>query len=103
MPSLKSSQILESMNTDTIIAEADLSSSKPTGATHHSRGGKEIERTAVLKLVRLAGDESVFLIHYGKEGDELTDTCHSSVGEALEQAEFEYALKKEDWNFIAAK
>ena len=103
MPLLRSFQILEPMITDTIIAEVEVSSSKPTGGTYHIRGGKKIDQTVVLKLVRLAGDESVYLIQYGIGGHELTDTCHSSVEEALDQAEFEYALRKEDWNFIAAK
>jgi hypothetical protein len=100
MPSSRSYQIPEAMRQDTIIAEVDVSGREPTGATHHTRGGKKVGPADMLRLVRLAGDESIYLIHYNANGNELTDTCHSSVEEALDQAEFEYALRKEDWVFL---
>ncbi len=41
----------------------------------------------------------MYLIHYDNHGEEMIDTCHDSIEEALEQAEWEYEIKKEQWTF----
>lgn len=85
---------------DQILGEVDVTVVSPTGNTMHTVDGAPISPTAKLRLVQIAGDESVYLIHYGLDDRELTDTCHQSVEEALDQAEFEYGIRSSDWTFF---
>ena len=86
---------------DQVLGEVDISAILPTGNTKHTVDGVAVTNEAKLRLVRLVGDTSIYLIHYGPDGDELADTCHGSVEEALAQAEFEYGIGKNDWTFFA--
>jgi len=88
------------INDDQIFGEVDISEITPTGKTKHTVDGVPISTEAKLRLVRLLGDSSIYLIHYGTNDEELTDTCHDSTEEALEQAKFEYGIEKCDWTFF---
>lgn len=72
----------------------------PTGKTQHTFNAVPLTKTMKLRLVQLESDDSIYLIHYATDETELTDTCHESVEEALEQAKFEYGLEKSDWTFF---
>lgn len=61
----------------------------------HIVGGSRVARPARIDLVRLKSD--FYLLHYDKEGYELTDTWHDTESEAMRQAEYEFGIKKEDW------
>jgi hypothetical protein len=37
------------------------------------------------------------LIHLDENGDEMTDTFHESIEDALSQADFEFRIKPSDW------
>jgi hypothetical protein len=91
---------MKSPNGDQILGEVDVSDVSPTGRTQHTVDGVPLTNVIKLRLVRLAGDTSIYLIHYGPNGTELTDTCHESIEEALEQASFEYGIGKSDWKFF---
>jgi hypothetical protein len=91
------------MAEDKVIAIGDVSKLPSTGATRHTRDGIPVPKAVKLKIVQLAGDESIYLIHYDEDGNELTDTCHSSVEEALDQAEFEFSISASDWSFCGPK
>jgi hypothetical protein len=88
------------MNTsenDKIVAEIDIAGRRPTGKTRHTVEGVPITGGAMLRIVLLAGDKSYYLIHYDKNGNEIADTCHDTIQEALEQAEFEFGLTADEW------
>lgn len=62
----------------------------PTAATAHSAPGVPEAITAVA-LARYEDEADVYLFYCNREWDVMTDTCHSSVEEALAQATFEFA------------
>lgn len=43
------------------------------------------------------GDSGFYLYHYTANGECISDTWHSSVNEAMAQAEFEFQIKEIDW------
>ncbi len=88
------------MSQDKIIAKIDLAPFTHTQNTSHFRGDKELGKASFLKLVQFEGDNSVYLIHFDSDGNEMTDTCHSTIDEAIDQAKHEYRISKEDWDFI---
>lgn len=49
-----------------------------------------------LKIAKFDNDPGYYLYCLTAEGEE-TDTYHSSMEEALEQAEFEFGVAKEEW------
>ena len=85
---------------DEIFAEANIAGRQSTGQTRHTVGGVPVHGETRLRIVRLSGDVNFYLIHYDEAGNELTDTCHESINEALEQAEFEYGLTSDEWSFF---
>ncbi len=87
-------------NGDQILGEVDISAISPTGKTRHTVDGVPVTDEVKLRMVRLAGDTSIYLIHYGADGAELTDTCHGTIEEAVDQANFEYGIGKCDWTFF---
>ncbi len=85
---------------DQILGEVDVSNISPTGKTLHTVSGVPVTKAVTLRMVQLESDDSIYLIHYATDDAELTDTCHESVEDALEQAKFEYGLEKSDWTFF---
>lgn len=65
--------------------------------TRHIRSGQLCPFPAFLKIVQYADDKHYYLIHYTIEGEEIADTCHASVDEAMSQAEFEFGTKSHEW------
>ena len=68
----------------------------PTGATHHSVNGTDIPEVASLAITTY-GDGSFYLLYFGADGGELTDTCHDSVDGAKRQAEREFGIAPDQW------
>ncbi|GIX00649.1 MAG: hypothetical protein KatS3mg111_3981 [Pirellulaceae bacterium] len=70
---------------------------KPTGNTTHTVGGIVVEPPFELRIVQFDGDPGFYLIHFNENEEELADTYHDSCEQAMEQAEFEFGIKREDW------
>jgi hypothetical protein len=89
-----------------IIKRVILNSTKHsrTGFTLHVIGNQEEPFPDMLQieLMRQAGDstEMIYLIHYDKVGNQLTDTYHDSIMEAEEQAKNEFLVAKNDWEEV---
>jgi hypothetical protein len=50
----------------------------------------------VLEIAAHPGEETCFLFHLCADG-QVADTWHQSIQEALDQAEFEFGVKCEEW------
>ncbi len=50
-----------------------------------------------LAIVQYEGDDGVYLLYFSESGEELTDTYHSGVDEAMNQAEFEFGVLPGEW------
>lgn len=75
--------------------------------TVHGIGGFEgdnlvmIEKLPTPKNVEIIEDEDgVYLYYLDGNGEFLTDTWHKSVGDAMEQAEFEFGIHVDDWESV---
>ncbi len=81
-----------------ILHRVSIDPSRRTGETVHRRGAESVSAAHELRIVRYDEDVDVYLLHYDEAGNELTDTCHSTVSDAVDQAEFEYGLTKDEWS-----
>ncbi len=54
-----------------------------------------------LEIAKYDNDGGYYLFHITDEGDN-SDTYHSSMQEAMEQAEFEFGVAPEEWMDVAA-
>lgn len=89
------------MNDETIYREIDLGKKhKPTGFTKHYRGEGLLPMPAQLKIVQYSGDSGYLLLYLDKDGNEMTDTYHETLDEALEQANFEFGIREKEWTII---
>ncbi len=68
-----------------------------TGNTKHYKGNELLPRPAELRIVKHSVDRGFFLYYCDDNGDCLTDTYHESTQHAMEQAEFEFNVKKNEW------
>lgn len=60
--------------------------------------GKECnEKPFELKIIRYDDDKGVYLIEYNKDGEEIIDTFHNNVKEAMNQAEFDWGVEELEW------
>lgn len=81
---------------------------KKTGATvhRHATVAKGIVAPGVRVPVaaRVEIDESrsggFFLFHYDAEGRCIADTWHPTLGDAKEQAKFEFGIEDADWSTV---
>ena len=78
-----------------------------TGAVRHFYGFADgsrqpVPRPTSLRLVQYAGDEPrVYLLYCDSAGDEMTDTLHDSLEEALTQASVEFGVTRNEWTYHA--
>jgi hypothetical protein len=77
--------------------ELDADRHSPTGNTRHFVGGALWEGTRGLRIVRYPGDAGCILLYLDEAGNEVTDTWHESVTDAMAQAEYEFNVKPADW------
>jgi len=70
----------------------------PTGRTRHTVAGVAVGPFAGLAICQYAGDSRLFYLFYCDVAwNVVTDTCHLSLQEALDQATFEYAEMATAW------
>jgi hypothetical protein len=85
---------------------------KPTGFTRHSVADSEAELKAFLAGEKLpdvtlsfrrleiesAGETTGFyLLYIDAKGDPVTDTWHETVEDAMDQAELEFGVTRDEW------
>jgi hypothetical protein len=70
-----------------------------TGNTLHNRFGNTINELPHSLCIEQNPDavSEFYLIHYDQYDGEMGDTLHDSIYEAMEQAEFEFEIKKDEW------
>ena len=68
-----------------------------TGNTRHYRDGRELPAPAALEIARYAGDAGFYLFYLDAAGDEITDTYHESMEDAVSQAEWEFVVGEVEW------
>ncbi|MDX2037827.1 MAG: hypothetical protein SFX72_14340 [Isosphaeraceae bacterium] len=76
------------------------SSHRPTGRTRHVVGGELAPTPAELRIARYEGDPGCCLLYCDETGAEITDTYHDSVAAAIDQAEWEFGTKAEEWETV---
>ena len=69
----------------------------PTGKTRHYLGKSELPPPTELRIVQFAQDPGYYLLYFDDLGEELTDTYHDTLNEAMEQAEWEFGVRPEEW------
>lgn len=70
---------------------------KPSGRTRHLVEGKKMLVPSSLSIVRYEGDAGVYLLYLSESGEEMTDTYHDTIEEAMSQAEFEFGVLPHEW------
>lgn len=77
---------------------------KLTKNTRHFVYGEQIEDSITsLKIVQCRPDAGFYLLYFDASGKELTDTYHSTVNEAMEQAKWEFGVEVRDWEDVIEK
>jgi hypothetical protein len=70
---------------------------RSTGRTRHTVDGHDLPVPHTLALAQYEGTDEVYLLYFNESGQELTDTLHDSVEEAMTQAEFEFGVLPGEW------
>ena len=86
------------MNHFTVQKRVALTSHRSTGRTRHFVEGQLADRPAALKIVSYQDGSGVYLIHFDAAGEEVTDTFHETVADAMAQAEFEFGVADSEWS-----
>jgi hypothetical protein len=71
----------------------------PTGKTRHLKAGKVLGAAAGLAVCQYPGDNYFYLFYCDPNWAVLTDTWHMTLGEAKDQALFEYEGIDEHWEW----
>jgi len=80
---------------------------KPTGKTRHRSGfiidgelvkGEDLPAPHALMVAQLPPDDGFYLLYLDESGEEITDTYHSSLEGALDQATWEFEVKHDEWD-----
>ncbi len=58
-------------------------------------------RPARLRISRYADDPRFYLLYIDDAGEELTDTWHPTLEDAMQQAAVEFNVKPNDWVILA--
>lgn len=74
----------------------------PTGKTRHYAGTPdnrvELRTPQQLMIVQIPPkNQGYYLLYLDDKGDELTDTYHDSLEEALAQAKWEFNVDPDEW------
>ncbi len=70
---------------------------RPTGKTRHYLGTCELPPPSELRIVQYTEDPGYYLLYFDEEGEELTDTYHDTLSQAMEQAEWEFGVRPDEW------
>lgn len=69
--------------------------------THHIVDGEDVSlNISRVEVIQFFEDEDFYLIYRDSSGLEVSDTLHSSIDSAIDQANFEFGIEKSDWNWI---
>jgi hypothetical protein len=71
----------------------------PTGKTRHYLGAMLAPVPVELRIIKYPEDSGYYLFYCDNSGKEFTDTYHDTVDEAKSQAEWEFNVKPEEWEF----
>ena len=86
------------MTTTIVLASVRLATRhKPTKRTIHRLGNELLPVPSELRVVQHPGDPGFLLLYLDEHQQEITDTYHLSLQAALEQAEFEFGIKPDEW------
>ncbi len=87
------------MSTEIILKQAVLTDRHiPTGRTVHRIGGNVVPPPAALQIARYEGDPGFYLFYCSATGEVVTDTYHETLDAALDQAEFEFGIRRSEWS-----
>lgn len=67
------------------------------GNTNHSTNEIAITNISLIKVGSYEGDTGFYLIYFDDDENELTDTFHETIKDAMLQAAFEFNIKEYDW------
>ena len=77
--------------------QLDAQRHPPTGNTRHFVGGVLWEGAHALRIVQYRGEAGFYLLYLDQAGNEVTDTRHESLTDAVSQANFEFGVEPADW------
>jgi len=69
-----------------------------TGRTRHYFGTSELPPPRELRIVQYPEDPGYYLLYFNESGEELTDTYHESMTQAMAQAEWEFGIQPGEWH-----
>jgi hypothetical protein len=72
-----------------------------TGRTRHFRGAEELPSPRELRIVQYDGDPGYYLLYCDENGNEMTDTYHDTLDEAMSQATWEFNVSPEEWQKLS--
>ena len=72
-----------------------------TGNTTHYAGGVLLPAPHSLRIVKLEPGFGFYLFHYDPHGEEMTDTFHDTVKDAMRQAQWEFGIAASDWKAVS--
>lgn len=85
------------MNYDIIKYVYLTNDHKQTFHTIHKVNDKLIDKPYKLQITKYPNYEGFYLIYLDKNGEEITDTYHENIEDAMNQAEWEFGINKKDW------
>lgn len=68
-----------------------------TFRTVHKIGDKVIDKPYKLQIVKYKNCNGFYLIHLNINEEEMTDTYHDTLEDAMEQADWEFGINKKEW------
>jgi hypothetical protein len=78
----------------------------PTGRTKHllgfGSGQTEIAIPVELRITKYDGMDGFYLLYCDDDGTELTDTYHDTASDAVDQAEWEFNVRPDEWTWAPA-
>jgi hypothetical protein len=80
-----------------VIKEILLEYKVPTGKTKHFAGSEELPPASKLQIIQYEDDEGFYLFYLDSTGEVMTDTYHTTIDGAIEQADWEYGIKQDEW------
>jgi hypothetical protein len=69
-----------------------------TGNTRHYGPPGELPPPVELQIVRYSDALGYYLFYMNEEGVEQSDTWHETMDGAMDQAEFEFKVRRNDWS-----
>jgi hypothetical protein len=74
---------------------------QPTGKTRHFYGSETLPPPSELRIVKYSDDPGFYLFYCDSNGREFTDTYHETLEAAMLQADWEFAVKRNEWEILA--